>query len=98
MYHHCTQIDNIGKGEKMFFDICGWTGMILVLIAYALLSTNKIKQGKLYQILNLAAAIFMAIGLLPKNAWFSFTLQIVWGIIAIIAIIKIFKTEHTKRG
>ena len=77
----------------MLFDIFGWIGMILVLIAYGLLSTNKIKQGKLYQILNLLAAIFMAIGLLPKNAWFSFTLQVVWGLIAIIAIIKIVKEE-----
>lgn len=77
----------------MLFDIFGWIGMILVLIAYALLSTNKIKQGKVYQVLNFLAAIFMAIGLLPKNAWFSFTLQVVWGLIAIIAIIKIVKEE-----
>ena len=77
----------------MIFDILGWIGMILVLLAYALLSTNKITAGKLYQIINLIAAIFMAIGLLPKNAWFSFALQIAWGIIAIISIIKIIKKE-----
>lgn len=81
----------------MLFDIFGWIGMILVLIAYALLSTNKIKQGKLYQVLNFLAAIFMAIGLLPKNAWFSFTLQVVWGLIAIIAIIKIVKEEKNDK-
>lgn len=79
----------------MIFDILGWVGMILVLIAYALLSTNKIDNGKLYQLLNFFAALFMAIGLLPKNAWFSFALQVVWGIVAIIALIKIF---HKKRG
>lgn len=61
----------------MFFDIIGWIGMILVLVAYILLSTNKIKNGLLYQFLNLIAAIFMAIGLFPKNAWFSFALQII---------------------
>lgn len=72
----------------MIFDVFGWIGMILVLIAYALLSTNKINSGKLYQLLNLIAAIFMAIGLFPKNAWFSFALQVAWAIIAIIAIIK----------
>ena len=48
----------------MIFDILGWLGMILVLLAYALLSINKIKNGITYQILNLLAAIFMAIGLL----------------------------------
>lgn len=35
----------------------------------------------------------MAIGLLPKNAWFSFTLQIAWALIGIVAIIKIMKKE-----
>lgn len=75
----------------MIFDIIGWIGMVLVLAAYILLSTNKIDNGKLYQYLNLFAALFMAIGLLPKNAWFSFTLQVVWGIVAIISLIKIEK-------
>ena len=77
----------------MIFDILGWIGMVLVLVAYGLLSTNKIPNGKLYQILNLIAAIFMAIGLFPKNAWFSFALQVAWALIGIIAIIKIIKNE-----
>ena len=73
----------------MFFDIIGWAGMLLVLLAYALLSTNKIKNGKLYQTLNLFAGTFMAIGLFPTNAWFAFTLQVIWSGIAIIALIKL---------
>lgn len=72
----------------MFFDICGWIGMLLVLVAYALLSTNKIKNGILYQVMNLLAGILMAIGLYPKGAWFSFSLQIIWSIIAIVSILK----------
>lgn len=77
----------------MFFNILGWIGMILVLLAYVLLSTNKIENGKLYQMLNLVAAIFMAIGLFPTKAWFSFTLQIIWALVAIIAIIKLIKKK-----
>jgi len=77
----------------MIFDIFGWIGMILVLVAYALLSTNKIKNGYLYQLLNLFAGVFMAIGLFPKNAWFSFTLQIVWAVIAILSIVKLYTTK-----
>lgn len=77
----------------MIFDILGWIGMVLVLIAYGLLSANKITNGKIYQILNILASIFMAIGLLPKNAWFSFALQIAWAIIGVVAIIKIIKKE-----
>ena len=81
----------------MIFDILGWIGMILVLLAYGLLSTNKIPNGKLYQVLNLLAAIFMAIGVFPKNAWFSFILQIIWAFIAIIAIFKIIKKEKENK-
>lgn len=78
----------------MIFDIFGWVGMILVLLAYGLLSINKIKNGMTYQILNLLASLFMAIGVFPKNAWFSFALQVIWGIIAIIAIIKILNKKE----
>ena len=81
----------------MIFDVLGWIGMILVLLAYGLLSTNKIPNGKLYQVLNLLAAIFMAIGVFPKNAWFSFILQVIWALIAIIAIFKIIKQEKEKK-
>lgn len=77
-----------------FFDVIGWIGMILVLAAYILLSTNKIDNGKTYQILNLLASIFMAIGLFPTKAWFSFALQIIWGLIAIISLIKIIKNHN----
>lgn len=77
----------------MIFNILGWIGMIMVLLAYALLSTNKIENGKLYQFLNLIAAILMAIGLFPTKAWFSFALQIVWALVALIAIIKIIKKK-----
>lgn len=73
----------------MFYDISGWVGMILVLAAYFLLSLNKISNGKLYQYLNLLGALFMAIGLFPKNAWFSFALQVIWGAVAVIALIKL---------
>ena len=77
----------------MIFDILGWIGMILVLVAYLLLSTKKIESGKLYQALNLIAAILMAIGLFPTKAWFSFSLQIIWALIALISIIKIIKSK-----
>lgn len=82
----------------MFFDIMGWIGMVLVLLAYMLLSTNKINNGTIYQVINLMAGIFMAIGLYPKNAWFSFTLQVIWSIVAIVSIIKIKRRKRKKNS
>ena len=79
------------------YDIIGWIGMVIVLAAYLLLSTNKIKNGVLYQCLNLIASILMAIGLFPKNSWFAFALQIAWGLISIVALINIWcKSKHGK--
>lgn len=83
------------------FDVIGWAGMILVLVAYISLSANKIKNGFLYQIMNLVASVLMAIGLYPKNAWFSFALQVVWGGVAIISIISLVqkkKQSHKRRA
>ncbi|MDO4979234.1 MAG: hypothetical protein Q4E47_03750 [Candidatus Saccharibacteria bacterium] len=79
--------------ETIIWDVLGWVGMVLVLLAYMLLSLGKIKNGKLYQIMNLAAATLMAIGLFPKNAWFSFALQIAWAIIAVASLIKIARKK-----
>ncbi|MBQ6394113.1 hypothetical protein IJH74_02635, partial [Candidatus Saccharibacteria bacterium] len=72
---------------------------IMVVVAYLLLSTNKIKPGLTYQLLNLIASLLMAIALLPKDAWFSFALQAVWGIIALVAIFTICsKSLNHKRN
>lgn len=77
----------------MIYDILGWFGMILVLLAYFLLSTGKIKNGYLYQSLNLCAAIIMGIALYPKDAWFNFALEIIWGIIALLSIYQMIRKK-----
>lgn len=83
--------------DAIFFDIIGWIGMVFVLVAYLLLSFGKIKNGYTYQFLNLAAGILMAVGLFPKNAWFSFTLQVVWSLIAIVSIIKLSNKKPKRK-
>lgn len=80
----------------MIFDILGWIGTILLVMDYILLSTNKIENGKIYQIINLIASLCMAIGVFPKNAWFSFALQVIWGIIAIMALVKMKNEKEEK--
>lgn len=79
--------------QDWFWNISGWLGAILMLTAYMLLSLKRIKNGRIYQVMNLIAAILMAIGLFPKNAWFSFTVQVVWGIIAIFSLVKLRNTK-----
>lgn len=84
-------------GNFMIYDVLGWVGMILVLLAYGLLSLNKIIAGKIYQTLNLIAALLMAVGLFPKNAWFSFALQIIWALVAFFALIKLARDKKNTK-
>jgi len=79
----------------MIFDILGWIGATMVVLAYALLSTKKIDSGKIYQAMNLVAGILIVIGLYPKNAWFSFALNAVWAVIALVALIRIFSKKES---
>ena len=80
----------------MFYDIMGWLGTILVLLSYILLSFNIIKNRLLYQLLNLISSILMGIGLYPKNAWFSFYLQVIWAIIAILSLVNLYGKKNKK--
>jgi len=78
-------------------DIIGWIGSITVILAYLLLSVDKIKPGFLYQTMNLLGAIMIAIGVFPRGAWHSFTLQIVYVIIAIVALIRLAAYRNRDR-
>lgn len=80
-----------------FFDIIGWIGTALILLAYFINSFRKTKSDTFYQLMNLVGAIFMGVGLFPKNAWFSFALQVAWGIIAIASLVKIIISGRAKR-
>jgi hypothetical protein len=78
-----------------FSHISGWVGMVLIIIAYFLVSTKKIKPtSKKYQLLNLLGAIGVGINAYYENATPAFVLQIVWGFIAIVSIYKSFKKRY----
>jgi uncharacterized YccA/Bax inhibitor family protein len=74
--------------RKNIAEIFGWYGAVAVLLAYALISFKVISaSGYLYQILNLTGAIGIIVISLVKNVKQSVTLNVVWAIIAFVAII-----------
>lgn len=74
----------------MFYEIIGWIGTILILAAYFLISGDFVSgQSLIYQIMNMAGALFMGISVFKKSAWASFGLQIAWLVIGTIAIVNI---------
>lgn len=63
--------------------------MILITLAYYLISHHRLESGSnLYQWMNLSGAILLGVQLFSHQSWPAFTLQVVWGLIAIGALIN----------
>ena len=76
----------------MLFEIIGWIGAGLIVLAYFLLTHHDLNsKSKIYQSMNLIGAIFLSINLFYNQAFPSFTLNIIWAGIAIYGFYKIFK-------
>ena len=74
---------------EIFAQIVGWIGAFLVVLAYFLVSYKKVQgDSMVYQLMNLVGAIGVGINTSYQEAWPSFAIQIVWGIIAIVALVK----------
>ncbi|HLP86566.1 MAG TPA: hypothetical protein VK153_01670 [Candidatus Paceibacterota bacterium] len=72
-------------------EIIGWYGTVAIVTAYALISFNIISSSNLvYQILNATGALGIVYISFKKKAYQPGVLNIIWTVIAIIAIINIF--------
>jgi hypothetical protein len=60
-------------------DAVGWAGAVLVLLAYALVSTNRVAaQSGIYQALNVGGAVGLVINSAWNNAIPSAVVNMVW--------------------
>ena len=75
---------------EILINISGWAGTVLIVIAYYLVSANKIPvTDKNYQWLNLVGSVLLGVNVLSRQAWPAFALEVVWGVIAIMALAKL---------
>lgn len=75
---------------KKFLEIFGWYGAVAIISAYALVSFSIIQSNSvLYQLLNLTGAVGIIAVSLAKKAYQPAALNIIWTIIAAIALIKL---------
>ena len=73
--------------KTKFLSWFGWYGVIAILAAYALMSFKIIQSdGLFYQLLNLTGAIGIATEAASKKDTQPVVLNIVWAIIALVAI------------
>lgn len=74
---------------KIFIEIYGWYGAIAIIAAYALVSFSLIQPTSLtYQTLNVTGALGIALVSFYKKAYQPGILNMVWAIIAVVAITK----------
>jgi hypothetical protein len=83
---------------KLLIEVIGWIGSIEVLVAYGLNSYQKIKSDSLlFGVLNLTGGIFLIIYTIYKEAFASAFINVVWVLIAAIAIVKFFSKRSTDK-
>lgn len=65
--------------SKLLIDILGWTGSVLYLLAYALVSAKKTEgDSLLYQGMNIFAGALLVVYTLSLGAFATTGLNIVW--------------------
>jgi len=73
--------------NQIFIDILGWTGSILYLLAYALVSAKKVEGDSItYQGMNIVAGVFLVIYTLSLKAYATTGLNAVWAAIGLITL------------
>jgi hypothetical protein len=73
-------------------ELMGWVGAIEVLLAYGLISMNKVDSKSLFfQLLNLTGGLLLIVYTVSLKSYASAFVNIVWVLVAIIAIYKIKK-------
>jgi len=70
-------------------QVLGWIGTVLIVVAYFLISFKKIEAtDRGYQLMNLFGAVGLGVNVFYQQSWPALVLEIIWGAIAIFALIK----------
>ncbi len=79
---------------SILIEIIGWVGSFEVILAYALVSNQKIGSASAtYQWLNLTGGVFLTLHTIVHQAYPSTFINLVWIIIALIALWNIRKEK-----
>ena len=77
--------------RQLLAEIAGWYGALAILTGYALVSFEIVNSDTLaFQLLNLTGALGIIAIAAYKRVAQSIVLNVVWSLVAIIAIVNIF--------
>jgi len=75
---------------KKFIELFGWYGTVAIVLAYAMVSFSLLQPTDIvYQVLNGTGALGIVLISFYKRAYQPGVLNIIWTLIAIVAIAKI---------
>lgn len=81
---------------RILLEIVGWSGAVMVLAAYALLSSRRLDgTGLPYHLMNLSGAVALAIYGIWKEASASVMVNVIWAFIGIAAIASILRRRQS---
>ena len=76
---------------NLFLEILGWVGSVLILLAYGLNSYQKIRSDSIwFYLMNLFGGVCLIVYAIYKDASANAFINIVWVIVALIAIVRLF--------
>jgi hypothetical protein len=77
---------------NLLINLIGWTGSAAVILAYVLVSLNRLRGDSVaYQLLNLVGGLFLIVNTIFWGAYPSTFVNFVWVCIAIFAIVRVVK-------
>jgi hypothetical protein len=76
----------------LLINVVGWTGSAAVILAYILVSLNRLRGDSVaYQLLNLVGGLFLIVNTIFWGAYPSTFVNLVWVCIALFAIVRVAK-------
>lgn len=80
---------------KLFIDILGWTGSMLYLLAYALVSLRRTEgDSLLYQSMNIFVGTLLVIYTLSLGAYATTGLNAVWVLVGLVTLGRKWLTRN----
>ena len=76
-------------------NVIGWLGTGLLLGAYALLTTGRLKAGTTFQVMNLFGGFFLLVNSAYYGAWPSAGLNVVWVVIGTGGLLKLWLSSRS---
>jgi hypothetical protein len=81
--------------KTLWVDILGWLGVVLLLMAYGLVSTKKLAgDSPLYQVLNLAGSALVIVNSADRGAYPSVGVNVVWMGIALATLMAAWRKKR----